>query len=38
MGGAMGNIANAAHLAGFVAGILVGSRQALIRKLRHILE
>jgi GlpG protein len=38
MGGAMGNIANAAHLAGFIAGILVGSRHALIRKLRHILQ
>lgn len=33
MGGALGPIANAAHLVGFLVGILIGARQAIYRKL-----
>lgn len=34
MGGAMGPIANGAHVGGFVVGILIGARQAIYRQLR----
>lgn len=34
LSGAVGPIANAAHLAGFAGGILVGARQAVIRGIR----
>ena len=33
MSGALGPIANAAHLGGFVVGILIGARQTLWKKL-----
>lgn len=33
MGGAFGPIANAAHLGGFIAGMLIGGRQALWRRI-----
>lgn len=33
MSGAMGAIANAAHLGGFVVGILIGARQAIWKKI-----
>jgi GlpG protein len=34
MGGAFGNIANAAHLGGFVTGIVIGARPALVTRIR----
>lgn len=34
MSGAIGRIANAAHLVGFIVGILIGARQAIWKKLR----
>lgn len=33
MGGVFGNIANAAHLVGFIGGILIGARQAIWQKI-----
>lgn len=36
IGGAFGPIANAAHVTGFIAGILVGGRQSLWTQLRQI--
>lgn len=36
MGGVLGPIANGAHLGGFITGILIGSRQALLSRFRRL--
>lgn len=38
MGGAMGPIANGAHLGGFIVGILIGARQLIWRRLRELIR
>jgi GlpG protein len=38
MGGAVGGIANAAHLSGFVVGILLGLRRSILKRIRQALK
>lgn len=38
IGGAFGPIANAAHVTGFVAGILIGARHSMWNRLRLLMK